>query len=146
MKVISNPEVPVAVPDGSNGVISSFPGAHVSVAIRIGATHDRTKKASYFTISVVEATQVKKGKKVQQRAGFFESLSMAAHAWFRTPFWCPFLHATGSFPTSLHPFDSPPPFLGGSFSSWATRSQDLFLGIARRCRASSPTQSATPAP
>ena len=68
IKVIINPEVPVKAMDGTTGVISDFAGRHVSLAVRTGATHDRGKGVSYFTLSVVEGTEVKKGKKVLVRA------------------------------------------------------------------------------
>ena len=65
MKVLADPETPVKGRDGATGVISAFAGSHVSVAVRMGAMHSRKHGVSYFTLSVVEATEVKKGVKVR---------------------------------------------------------------------------------
>ena len=64
VKVAVDPEVSVKALDGATRPISAFAGKHVSVALRLGACHDRGKNVSCCTLSVVEGTEVKKDKKV----------------------------------------------------------------------------------
>ena len=78
LKVATDPEPPIVGHDQTAGVSSDHAGGHVLLAVRLGATYSRKTKKSCFTVSVVEATAVKKGAKVCALPCFVNSSPLLA--------------------------------------------------------------------